>query len=98
MNVNINLNDLINALISNTSFSSLEIADGFDKFLLMTRHTKSEATYQCYRSHANTVIKDLASINISYFNEIDDKTIFRLVELLRGDAVKTLQLIKTLNY
>lgn len=97
MNVNINLNELINALISKTSFSSLEISDGFDKFLLMTRHTKAEATHQCYKSHAHTVINDLASLDIKYFNEIDDKVIFRLVELLRGRGCKNSTINKNIE-
>lgn len=97
MNVNINLNDLINQLISNTSFASLEIADGFDKFLLITRHTKAEATYQCYRSHAHTTINDLASLGIKYFNEIDDKVIYRLVDLLRGRGCKNSTINKNIE-
>lgn len=97
MNVNINLNDLINTLISKTSFASIEIEDGFDKFLLMTCHTKAEATHHCYKSHANTVIKDLASLNIKYFNEIDDKVIFQLVDLLRGRGCKNSTINKNIE-
>ena len=97
MNVNINLNDLINTLISKTSFGSLEISDGFDKFLQMTRHTKAEATHDCYKSHINTTIKDLASIGIRYFNEIDDKVIFQLVDLLRGRGCKNSTINKNIE-
>lgn len=97
MNVNINLNELINALISKTSFQTLEIEDGFDKFLLMTRHTKAEATHGCYRSHAKTVINDLASLGIKYFNEIDDKVIFQLVDLLRGRGCKNSTINKNIE-
>ena len=88
MNVNINLNDLINTLISKSSFASLEIADGFDKFLNLTRQTKASATYDCYRSHSRTVIKDLASLNIIYFNQLDDEVIFQYVDLLKGRQCK----------
>ena len=97
MNVNINLNELINTLISKTSFNSLEISDGFDKFLNLTRQTHAEATYDCYKSHANTIIKDLASLDIIYFNQIEDKVIFRYLDLLRNRGCKNSTINKNIG-
>lgn len=97
MNVNINLNDLIKELISKTTFEKIELSSGFEKYLLIQRSTKSEATYKCYRSHANTIIKDLADINVIYFNQIDDKVIFQYHEILKGRGCKNSSINKNIE-
>ena len=97
MNVNINLNELINTLVTKASFETLELQDGFDKFLLLTRQTLAEATYKMYRSHANTIIKDLASEGIIYFNQIEDKVVFRYVEKLKNRGCKNSTINKNIE-
>ena len=97
MNVNINLNDLIKELISKTTYEKLDMFDGFDKYLMVMRQTKSEATYNCYRSHANTIIKDLADLKITYFNQIEDKVIFQYVDLMRGRKCKNSSINKNIE-
>ena len=97
MNVNINLNDLIMTLVSKASYDSLGLDDGFDKYLLLIRQTVTEATYKCYRSHANTVIKDLASDGIIYFNQLEDKIIFNYVEKLKLRGCKNSSINKNIE-
>lgn len=97
MNVNINLNELINTLVSKVSFESLELKDGFDKYLLLTRQTLAESTYTFYKSHANTIIKDLAKEGIIYFNQIEDKVIFRYVDELRNRGCKNSTINKNIE-
>ena len=97
MNVNINLNELINTLVSKVSFQSLELEDGFDKYLLLTRQTLAEDTYKCYRSHSKTVIKDLAKEGIIYFNQIEDKVIFKYVEQLKLRGCKNSTINKNIS-
>ena len=84
MNVNINLNDFIKELYKATTYSAIDLFDGFDKYLLSVRQSLSEGTWNCYRSHSNTIIKDLNDLNVINFNDIDNKVIFRYIELMRG--------------
>lgn len=97
MNVNIDLNDLIKTLVDKASFNSLELTDGFDKYLSLTRHTHAEETYKCYKSHSQTVVKDLAKEGIIYFNQIEDKVIFRYVEKLKLRGCKNSTINKNIQ-
>lgn len=97
MNVNINLNDLINTLVSKVSYEPLELRDGFDKYLLLIRQTLAESTYKFNKSHAKTIIKDLAEEGIIYFNQIEDKVIFRYVEELRTRGCKNSTINKNIE-
>lgn len=97
MNVNINLNDLINTLVSKVSFEPLELRDGFDKYLLLTRQTLAESTAKFQESHAKTIIRDLAKEGIIYFNQIEDKVIFRYVEELRNRGCKNSTINKNIE-
>ena len=97
MNVNINLNDLIKELMAKTTFNKLLISDGFEQFLMFQKQTKAEGTYNCYRSHANTVIKDLADLNIIYLNQIDDNVIFQYQNILKGRGCKNSTINKNIE-
>lgn len=83
MNVNINLNDFIKELYKQTTFETIDLFDGFDKYLMHVKQLHSAATYNCYKSHAFTMIKDFHDLNISNFLQIDNQAIFRYIELLR---------------
>lgn len=97
MNVNINLNDLIKELLAKTSFNQMELSDGFDKYLAYIKSTKAEATYNCYRSHANTIIKDLSTLRIIYFNQINDTIIFQYLDMLRKRGCKNATINKNIE-
>lgn len=97
MNVNINLNDLIKELYSRTSFDQIEISDGFDKFLMVTKQTKSEGTYLCYKSHARTIFKDLCDLKVIFFNQINDNIIFQYQEVLKCRGCKNSTINKNIE-
>lgn len=97
MNVNINLNDLIRELISKTTFEKIDLFSGFNQFLAIQKQTKSDGTYNCYKSHANTIIKDLADINVIFFNQIDDKVIFQYSDILKGRGCKNATINKNIE-
>lgn len=83
MNVNINLNDFIKELYKQTTYSEIDLFDGFDKYLLHVKQNQSAGTYKCYKSHAFTMIKDFNDINVVSFNQIDTQAIYRYIDLLR---------------
>lgn len=97
MNVNINLNDLIKELISKTTFEKIDLFTGFNQYLMIQKQTKSDGTYICYRSHANTIIKDLSDLNIVYFNQINDEIIFRYQDVLKGRGCKNATINKNIE-
>lgn len=84
MNVNINLNDFIRELYKQTTYAEIDLFDGFDKYLMSVKQSFSEGTYRCYRTHANTIIKDLNDSNVIHFNSIDNKVIFRYIDLMKA--------------
>ena len=88
MNVNINLNDFIRELYKATTYSEIDLFDGFDKYLLHVKQSQSEGTATCYKSHAMTVIKDLNDLNIINCNQIDNTAVFRYIDLQRGRGCK----------
>ena len=84
MNVNINLNDFIRELYKHTTYSDIDLFDGFDKYLLSVKQSLSEGTFKCYKSHSVTIIKDLNDLNVMYFNSVDNKVVSRYIDLMRG--------------
>ena len=84
MNVNINLNDFIRELYKQTTFSAVDLFDGFDKYLMSVRQSLAEGTFRCYRSHSVTIIKDLNDLNVANFNQVDNRVISRYIDLMRG--------------
>lgn len=83
MNVNINLNDLIKELISKTTFNQIELHEGFEQYLTLVKQNFSSATYNCYKTHSETIIKDLNNIGVIHLNQIDDQLISKIVEQMR---------------
>lgn len=84
MNVNINLNDFIRELYKQTTYTEIDLYDGFDKYLMSVKQTWSEATYKCYKTHSATIIKDLHDLNVIHFNKIDNHVISKYIDLQRS--------------
>lgn len=97
MNVNINLNDFIRELYKTTTFDSIELFDGFDKYLLHVRQSFSAGTHKCYQSHAMTMIKDFHDLRITTFNQIDNQAIYRYIDLLRNRRCTNSTINKRIN-